>query len=104
MRKYLPRPTSHQVNPAGLLQHLINHLLGLPCQGFSPGGVKIPYDKGLEGHSDADVLLHAICDALLGACALGDIGAHFPDTDPSYKGIACLALAALRSISLGKTL
>ena len=50
------------------------------------GGVVIPFDKGLEGHSDADVLLHAICDALLGAAALGDIGRHFPDTDPAYKG------------------
>ena len=50
------------------------------------GGVKIPYEKGLLGHSDADVLLHAIMDALLGAAALGDIGCHFPDTDPQYKG------------------
>jgi 2-C-methyl-D-erythritol 2,4-cyclodiphosphate synthase len=50
------------------------------------GGVTIPYQKGLEGHSDADVLLHAICDALLGAAALGDIGKHFPDTDPAYAG------------------
>jgi 2-C-methyl-D-erythritol 2,4-cyclodiphosphate synthase len=51
------------------------------------GGVEIPHDKGLAGHSDADVLIHALCDALLGAAALGDIGAHFPDTDPRYKGI-----------------
>ena len=50
------------------------------------GGVTIPFEKGLDGHSDADVLLHAISDALLGACALGDIGLHFPDTDPAYKG------------------
>ena len=50
------------------------------------GGVKIPYEKGLLGHSDADVLLHAVMDALLGAAALGDIGKHFPDTDPAYKG------------------
>lgn len=50
------------------------------------GGVHVPYEKGLEGHSDADVLIHAICDALLGAAALGDIGRHFPDTDPAYKG------------------
>ena len=49
------------------------------------GGVAIPFDKGLAGHSDADVLIHAVCDALLGAAALGDIGAHFPDTDPRYK-------------------
>lgn len=51
------------------------------------GGVKIPHTKGAVGHSDADVLLHAICDAMLGALALGDIGVHFPDTDPAYKGI-----------------
>lgn len=51
------------------------------------GGVEIPYDKGLHGHSDADVLLHAICDALLGAAALGDIGRHFADTDAQYKNI-----------------
>jgi 2-C-methyl-D-erythritol 2,4-cyclodiphosphate synthase len=51
------------------------------------GGVDIPYDRGLAGHSDADVLLHAICDALIGAAGLGDIGRHFPDTDPRYKGI-----------------
>ena len=51
------------------------------------GGVEIPHEKGLEGHSDADVLLHAICDALLGAAGLGDIGQHFPDHDPKYAGI-----------------
>jgi 2-C-methyl-D-erythritol 2,4-cyclodiphosphate synthase len=51
------------------------------------GGVNIPHDKGLDGHSDADVLLHAICDALLGAAALGDIGKHFPPSDMRYKGI-----------------
>ena len=51
------------------------------------GGVEIPYERGLLGHSDADVLLHAICDALLGAAALGDIGKHFPDSDPRYEGI-----------------
>jgi 2-C-methyl-D-erythritol 2,4-cyclodiphosphate synthase len=51
------------------------------------GGIKIPYHKGLLGHSDADVLIHAICDALLGAAALGDIGKHFPDTNPAYKNI-----------------
>ncbi len=56
------------------------------------GGVKIPYEKGLLGHSDADVLLHAISDALLGAAALGDIGKHFPDSDPAYKGISSLIL------------
>ena len=50
------------------------------------GGVLIPYEKGLDGHSDADVLVHAVMDALLGAAALGDIGRHFPDTDPAYKG------------------
>ena len=56
------------------------------------GGVEIPYEKGLLGHSDADVLLHAISDALLGALALGDIGKHFPDSDPAYKGISSLLL------------
>jgi 2-C-methyl-D-erythritol 2,4-cyclodiphosphate synthase len=56
------------------------------------GGVTIPYHKGLEGHSDADVLLHAICDALLGAAALGDIGRHFPDTDAAYAGADSRAL------------
>ena len=56
------------------------------------GGVKIPYEKGLLGHSDADVLLHAIMDALLGAAALGDIGKHFPDSDPAYKGISSVIL------------
>lgn len=56
------------------------------------GGVKIPFEKGLLGHSDADVLLHAIMDALLGAAALGDIGKHFPDTDPAYKGISSIEL------------
>ena len=63
------------------------------------GGVKIPYEKGLLGHSDADVLLHAIMDALLGAAALGDIGLHFPDNDPAYKGADSLRLlAAVRDI------
>ena len=56
------------------------------------GGVNIPYEKGLLGHSDADVLLHAIMDALLGAAALGDIGKHFPDTDDRYKGISSIKL------------
>ncbi len=56
------------------------------------GGVNIPYEKGLLGHSDADVLLHAIMDALLGAAALGDIGKHFPDTDERYKGISSVLL------------
>ena len=59
------------------------------------GGVRIPYEKGLLGHSDADVLLHAIMDALLGAAALGDIGRHFPDTDPAYKGASSLRLPSL---------
>jgi 2-C-methyl-D-erythritol 2,4-cyclodiphosphate synthase len=56
------------------------------------GGVEVPFDRGLLGHSDADVLLHAVCDAILGACALGDIGQHFPDTDPRWKGVSSLAL------------
>ena len=62
---------------------------GLP---FWLGGVEIPHEKGALGHSDADVLIHAICDALLGAAALGDIGTHFPDTDSAYKGIASTLL------------
>ena len=62
------------------------------------GGVKIGYEKGLLGHSDADVLLHAVSDALLGAAGLGDIGKHFPDTDPQYKGADSLEL--LRIVAL----
>ena len=62
---------------------------GIP---FWLGGVKIPHYKGAVGHSDADVLIHAICDAMLGAAALGDIGSHFPDTDLSYKGISSMIL------------
>jgi 2-C-methyl-D-erythritol 2,4-cyclodiphosphate synthase len=58
------------------------------------GGVEIPFERGLIGHSDADVVLHAICDALLGAAALGDIGKHFPDNDPAYAGISSLRLLA----------
>ena len=61
------------------------------------GGVTIPYEKGLDGHSDADAVLHAICDAMLGALALGDIGSHFPDTDPRYRGISSLDL--LRAVA-----
>lgn len=56
------------------------------------GGVEIDHDKGLEGHSDADVLVHAVMDAILGACGLGDIGIHFPDSDMKYKGISSLTL------------
>ena len=58
------------------------------------GGVHIPFEKGLLGHSDADVLLHAVSDALLGAAGLGDIGVHFPDTDPAYKGADSMKLLA----------
>ena len=58
------------------------------------GGALIPFDKGLLGHSDADVLVHAVCDALLGSVGLGDIGLHFPDTDPQYKNISSLKLLA----------
>lgn len=58
------------------------------------GGIKIPYHKGLLGHSDADVVIHAICDAMLGAAAMGDIGTHFPDTNPKYKGIDSKILLA----------
>ena len=68
------------------------------CEGtfITLGGVKIPHKFGLLAHSDGDVLLHALCDALLGAASLGDIGRHFPDTDAAYKGISSLLL-------LGKT-
>ena len=62
------------------------------CRDLILGGVKIPYELGLLGHSDADVLLHAVSDALLGAAGLGDIGKHFPDTDPQYKGADSLVL------------
>ena len=58
----------------------------VPGRALILGGVQIPYELGLDGHSDADVLLHAVSDALLGAAGLGDIGRHFPDTDPAYKG------------------
>lgn len=58
------------------------------------GGVKIEYEKGLLGHSDADVLLHAVCEAIIGALGLGDLGKHFPDTDPKYKGINSMILLA----------
>src|SRR3990172_7221466 len=66
------------------------------------GGVTIPHDQGLEGHSDADVLLHAICDALIGAAALGDIGRHFPDSDPQYQGIDSRKLLRETAALLGK--
>lgn len=59
----------------------------LPDRELWLGGILIPFEKGLEGHSDADVLIHAICDAMLGAAAMGDIGKHFPDTDPEFKNI-----------------
>ena len=71
---------------------------GYDVHAFSEGrdlylcGEKVEYEKGLLGHSDADVALHALCDALLGAAALGDIGKHFPDTDPKYKGISSVIL------------
>ena len=64
----------------------------VPDRALILGGVNIPWELGLDGHSDADVLLHAVMDALLGAAALGDIGRHFPDTDPAYKGISSLKL------------
>ena len=64
----------------------------VPCRDLILGGVKIEYELGLLGHSDADVLLHAVSDALLGAAAMGDIGKHFPDTDPAYKGADSLKL------------
>lgn len=72
--------------------------IGYDVHRFAPGrklilsGVEIPYEQGLLGHSDADVIVHAIMDALLGAAALGDIGQHFPDTDPEYEGISSILL------------
>jgi len=66
------------------------------------GGIEIPYEKGLLGHSDADVLVHAVCDALLGAAGLGDIGLHFPDTDPKYKDISSLTLLTQTSVMVRK--
>ncbi len=67
------------------------------------GGVEIPWDRGLDGHSDADVLVHAVMDALLGAAAMGDIGRHFPDTDPTYKGADSMKLLAhVRDLIYGK--
>ena len=65
------------------------------------GGVKIPYELGLDGHSDADVLVHAVMDALLGAAGMGDIGRHFPDTDPAYKGISSMKLLAIVAQKIG---
>ena len=69
----------------------------VPCRDLILGGVKIEYHLGLLGHSDADVLLHAVSDALLGAAGLGDIGKHFPDTDPQYKGADSLKLLQIVS-------
>jgi 2-C-methyl-D-erythritol 2,4-cyclodiphosphate synthase len=65
------------------------------------GGIRLEHDRGLEGHSDADVLTHAIIDAMLGACALGDIGEHFPDTDPRFEGIDSIELLILTEALLG---
>ncbi len=64
----------------------------VPGRALVLGGVNIPFDLGLDGHSDADVLVHAVMDSLLGAAALGDIGKHFPDSDPAYKGICSMRL------------
>lgn len=67
------------------------------------GGVEVPHPRGLMGHSDGDVLIHAIIDAILGACSLGDIGTHFPDTDPELKGISSLVLLARTREMLGQS-
>ena len=81
--------------------------LGYDCHRFAEGrplvlgGVTIEHDRGLDGHSDADVLTHAIIDALLGACALGDIGQHFPDTDPAYAGADSLELLSATVVLVG---
>ena len=73
----------------------------VPERALILGGVQIPYEKGLLGHSDADVLTHAVMDALLGAAGMGDIGRHFPDTDPQYKGISSLKLLSCVAQKLG---
>ena len=72
----------------------------VPCRDLILGGVNIPYHLGLLGHSDADVLLHAVSDALLGAAGLGDIGKHFPDTDPQYKGADSLKLLQIVGVKV----
>jgi 2-C-methyl-D-erythritol 2,4-cyclodiphosphate synthase len=66
------------------------------------GGVEVPFEKGLEGHSDADVLLHAICDGILGALGEGDIGIHFPNTDPQFRGISSLRLLGAVAVKMAK--
>jgi 2-C-methyl-D-erythritol 2,4-cyclodiphosphate synthase len=73
----------------------------VPGRKLIVGGIEIPFERGLEGHSDADVLLHAITDALLGAAALGDIGRHFPDTDPAYRGADSRALLRAAMTKVG---
>jgi 2-C-methyl-D-erythritol 2,4-cyclodiphosphate synthase len=73
----------------------------VPGRKLIVGGVEIPFERGLEGHSDADVLLHAITDALLGAAALGDIGRHFPDTNPAYRGADSRALLRAAMAKVG---
>lgn len=74
----------------------------VPGRNLILGGVKIPYELGLDGHSDADVLIHAVMDALLGAAGLGDIGRHFPDTDPAYKGISSMKLLRIVGQKIGE--
>ena len=74
----------------------------VPGRDLIIGGVKINYEKGLKGHSDADVLIHSVCDAMLGAAGLGDIGEHFPDTDPQYKGISSSILLEKCSDLIGE--
>ena len=82
--------------------------MGIDFHRFAPdrllilGGVEVPHSEGLLGHSDADVLTHAICDALLGAAGLGDIGVHFPDTDEAYRGVCSLRLLEHVSALLGR--
>ena len=90
-REDLPRPQQKEGEPMRIGHGYDVHRL-VEGRKLILGGVEIPYEKGLLGHSDADVLLHAVMDAVLGAAALGDIGQHFPDTDPAYKGADSLAL------------
>ncbi len=104
---------SHPIVPFRIGQGFDVHAL-VPGRPLIIGGVTIPFERGLLGHSDADALLHAITDALLGAVALGDIGRHFPDTDPRYKGadsrvllrgaVALLAERGWRPVNVDATL
>ncbi len=100
-------PAAHPIDPVRDFPWRIGH--GFDVHAFMPGdhlmigGIKIPFDRAFKAHSDGDVLIHALCDALLGAAALGDIGQHFPDTDPAYCGIdSSLLLAQVHQLIADK--